>query len=77
MTECAARDRMGRETRHGDVVAAARFGRYPDLVIGTVLRATPSGAVRIRVDIGSGGLRPGPGDELLVLPGHFVRLEKT
>jgi hypothetical protein len=66
---------LGREVRHGVVVAAARFGRYPDMMIGTVLKVTPSGAVRIRVDIGSGGFRPGTGDELLIQPGHFVRVD--
>jgi len=68
------KDLLGREVWVGAVVAGARFGRYPDLVTGPVLRITPSGAVRIRVEVGSGGLRPAPGDELLLQPGLFVLL---
>lgn len=67
-------DLLRRKVYPGDVVAGARFGSYPDLVTGPVLRITPGGGVRIRVEVGRGGFRPAPGDELLLQPGLFVLL---
>lgn len=59
----------------GDLVGGAVFGRYPDLITGRVFRITPGGGVRIRVEIGFGGYRPTPSQEVFLMPGHFLLLE--
>ena len=60
-------DVRGNAVRVGDTVGGSVFGRYPDTIWGEVIKVTPSGSVRVKVEHGSGGYRPSPGD-LVLLP---------
>jgi hypothetical protein len=63
-------DAVGRRVYSGDTVGGTTSGRYQDTVTGEVVRIG-RGKVKIHVQTGSGGYRPGAGDDLWLSTGRI------